>query len=335
MPRLTRHWPRATISVSVFAALFLAVACGSDDDPGVTPESDLEAAYFAGLSKVVEILDETNDELDDYADLISPDFVRRDVQADVERDVIRALHIDSRTAEMAGRARALVPSERFAKDHAVYLEHLDAQVVRAMVIEEALDEKNLPTIHRYHTELVAESWAISVDVSDEFCRLVLPNEVPGDTDLNPRERFCDKDSVPGGEYGAAVNRVATRWVTQFAPRTGPSSIMQGLEGDELLEVVAQVQPYVTDLFSKTLEELDAIDPPPEYEVSHRFFRAYITDLQSTVAAINEAVADGDGGRLEDEIERSREITEEADEGLPDNYRPIVKSVFGETSDSED
>lgn len=35
------------------------------------------------------------------------------------------------------------------------------------------------------------------------------------------------------------------------------------------------------------------------------------------------------------IERPGEITEEVDEDLPDDFRPIVKSVFGETSDSED
>ena len=68
--------------------------------------------------------------------------------------------------------------------------------------------------------------------------------------------------------------------------------------------------------------LDAIEPPPEHEAGHRFFRACLIELQETAAAINEAVADDDDDHLEREIERS-------------GFRPLAESVFGGTSGPED
>ena len=82
--------------------------------------------------------------------------------------------------------------------------------------------------------------------------------------------------------------------------------------DELLEGLSYVQPAIVKVFNETLAELDAIEPPPEYQVGHQVLYDYFRELLSTARAIDSAVADGDYDRVIREFERSGQILRTAD-----------------------
>ena len=101
----------------------------------------------------------------------------------------------------------------------------------------------------------------------------------------------------------------------------------GLTPEERLEALTYVQPAIVELFNETLAGLDAIEPPPEYQVGHQVLHDYFSELLSTARAIDRAVADGDNDRVQREFDRSGQIARTADGRLPSNYRPLVKVIF--------
>lgn len=204
-------------------------------------------------------------------------------------------------------------------------------------MDEAIEAKDLPHVHLEMAELIVASRLILIDVSREFCNLLdfggeegrppPPPQAPSGP--GPVPGLYGGLAVPGGEYGESIDRLSRRFNVQFGPRV---SFPEGLKPDELLRGLTYVQPAIVDLFEKTLAELDAIEPPAEYEVGHRLLHDYFDELRSTAIAIDRAGAKNDPAQVIREFERSGEVSRSAVDRLPENYRPLVNAIFREGPD---
>ena len=312
----------------ILLALSLLAACTGGSTPTPTATTDVEGVYFEGLAEALQGLDEAFQTFDELLGPVFPRFAPDEIQAQVQFNALEEANFSESIAESVEIFESLSPPERFAEDHAVFLKHLGGQSSRAAVAADAIDRRDLPHVHLAMAELSAAFDVVRFAVSPEFCRYITPDRlsVHQGEDINMRERLCSDEPIPGGEYGAAINRFAETFTAEFDPR---ASLMAGLTPKELLEALTYVQPAIVELFNETLAGLDAIEPPPEYQVGHQVLRDYFSELLSTARAIDRAVADGDDDQVQREFDRSGQIARTADARLPENYRPLVKAIFGE------
>ena len=313
----------------ILLTLTLLAACTGGPTPTPTATSDLERVYFEGLAEALQELDEVFQTIDELLGPVFPRFAPDEVQARVMFNALEEANFSESIAERVQIVESLSPPERFAEGHAVFLKHLRGQISRSANVDEAIERRGLPRVHLAMAELLAAFDVVRFAVTPEFCRYITPDRVSEHQgeDINMREHLCSDESVPGGEYGAAINRFAETFVAEFDPR---ANLTAGLKPEELLEALTYVQPAIVELFNETLAGLDAIEPPPEYQIGQQVLRDYFSELLSTARAIDRAVADGDNDQVLREFERSREIARAADTRLPENYRPLVKAIFGAT-----
>ena len=322
-----RDMSRIRLSLGLLlAALPVLWACSSDAGPQPTPTPDAEAAYVAGLTEVVEQERQARQRFEDLMGPIFPRFAPDEMQAQVLFNALQQARILGTTAEMLKMFELLTPPRGFAEDHDIYLKFFKDQVATAQAIDEAIKARDLPHVHLKTAELEVASQLARATVSPEFCRYVTPGP-PGHGALGsrpPPQGICGDEQVPGGEYGAAINKLLKRFQAQFAPR---ASFPPGMTPDELMEGLTYVQPAIIETFGETLAELDAIEPPTEYEAGHQVLHDYFDELLSTARAIDRAVAARDYDQVMREFDRSGEVTSTADDRLPQNYRPLVEVIF--------
>ena len=198
-----------------------------------------------------------------------------------------------------------------------------------LVLLMAVQSRDLPHVHLAMAGNQAAFGMVRFAVSPEFCRYVTPDRPPGmgpRADTNLRKFYCSDQPLPGGEYGAAINRLVETFDAEFIVR---STFPPGMTPEELLEGLTYVQPAIVELFNETLAALDAIEPPPEYQVGHEVLRDSFSELLSTARAIDRAVANGDNEEVRREFDRSNQIVRNTKARLPENYRPLVKAILGE------
>ena len=311
-------------------ALSLLAACtgGPTSKPTTTP--DLEGAYLEGMAEKLQGLDELFQTYNELAGPVFPRFAPDEVQARVLFNTLEEANLSERAADELQKFESLSPPARFAEDHAIFLEHLRRQISRAEAADDAIQRREMARTHLAMAESRAAFGVVRFAVSPEFCRYITPDRPPGigpGADTNLREYFCSDEPIPGGEYGAAVTRLAETFNAEFLVR---ATFPPGMTPEELLEGLTYVQPAIVVLFNETLTGLDAIEPPPEYQVGHEVLHDYFSELLSTARAIDRAVADGDNDRVQREFDRSGQIARTADGRLPESYRPLVKVIFGAT-----
>ncbi len=314
--------------------LFLLAACTSGTTPTPTATPDLESAYLEGLTGALQELDEVFQTFDEMLGPVFPMFAPDEIQARVLFNALEEASLSERTADELQNIESLSPPERFAEDRDIFLKAMREQVSRAAAIDDAIKNRDLPRVHLATAELRAAFRVVRFAVSPEFCRHITPDipspldppELLSAYDFSPLQYYCRDESIPGGEYGAAINRLAETFSAEFNVR---AAFPPGMRPDELLEALTYVQPAIVELFNETLAGLDAIEPPPEYQVGHEVLHDYFSELLSTARAIDRAVADGDDDQVQREFERSRQIGRTARSRLPESYRPLVKAIFGE------
>ena len=306
-------------------ALPVLLACSGGPTPEPTPAPDPVAAYVGRLTEITERARQSRRRFEDLTGPIFPRFAPDEMQAKVLFNALEQASISDTRAEMLQMLESLAPPERFAEDHAIYLKVVREQLARASAIDEAIKSKDLPHVHLEMAELIVAGRVARAEVSPEFCRHITPrrNGLDSNGEVVSRDP-CTREQTPGGEYGAAINRLARTFFAEFLPR---ASFPPGMTPDELLQGLTYVQPAIVAFFEKTLADLDNIKPPPEYEVGHQVLYDYLDELLSTARAIDRAVADKDYDRVQREFERSSDVGRTADDRLPENYRPLVEVIF--------
>ena len=316
------------LGLLVFTFALLA-ACTTDTTPTLTPTPDLESAYLEGLAENLQGLDELFQIYNELLGPVFPGFAPDEIQARVLFNTLEEAEFSERSVDELQKFDSLSPPERFAEDHAVFLKHLRGQISHAAAVDEAIQRRDLPHVHLAMAESQAAFGMVRFAVSPEFCRYVTPDRPPGmgpRADTNLRKFYCSDQPIPGGEYGATINRLVETFDAEFIVR---STFPPGMTPEELLEGLTYVQPAIVELFNETLAALDAIEPPPEYQVGHEVLRDSFSELLSTARAIDRAVANGDNEEVRREFDRSNQIVRNTKARLPENYRPLVKAILGE------
>ena len=327
-PGICRACPAMGLLILV---LLMLAACGSQPTLTPTPTPDLEAAYLDGLTEILEVLDQSFQRFDELMGPTFPRFAPDEIQARVLFMALEEVKISDTMAERLRMLEKLTPPERFAADHATFLGLLREQITLAAAVDDAIQRRDLPHVHLERAELQAAGLVSRIAVSPEFCRYMTPETEPQAGGFNQRKVFCSEEPIPGGEYGATINRLAKTFTAKFGARAG---FPPGMTPDELLDGLTYVQPAIVEVFEETLAQLNAIEPPQEYAVGHRVLYDYFDELLSTAHAIDRAVVERDHDGVNREFKRSGQITRSADNRLPDNYRALVEVIFGETPDED-
>ena len=320
----------------VLITLVLAAACGGGETPALTPTAtpDPEAAYVGKLREITEQGRQSGQRFEDLMGPIFPRFAPDEMQALVLFNALEGAKISDTVAESLRMLEELHAPKRFEEDHTAHVNAARKWVTIASDVDEAIRRKDLPHVHLGMSELRVARNVFLAAVSPEYCEYVAPDlgpmssgSPPPTGGTSPPPPICSHEQVPGGEYGATVNRLARTFVAEFGPR---ADFPPGMTPKELLEGLTYVQPAIVELFERTLTELDGLEPPPEYEVGHQVLHDYFDELLSTARAIDRAVADKDYGRVTREFERSGEVTRAAAERMPESYRPLVNVLFQPT-----
>ena len=320
----------------ILLTLSLLAACTSGPTPTPTPTPDVEDAFFAGLAEALQGYDEAFQTFDELLGPVFPRFAPDEVQARVLFNALEEANLSKRTADELQSIESLSPPERFAEDRDIFLKTMREQVSRAEAVDDAIKRKDLPHVHLARAELQVAFRVVRFAVSPEFCRYITP-EIPSPLDprvspagissgagANLHEYYCSDEPIPGGEYGAAINQLAESFIAEFEPR---ANMTEGMTSEERLEALTYVQPAIVEVFNETLAALDAIEPPPEYQVGHQMLHDYFSELLSTARDIDRAVADGDNVQVQREFNRAGQIHSTGQTRLPENYRPLVKAIF--------
>ena len=261
--------------------LSLLAACTGGSTPASTPTSDLEGAYLEGLAENLQGLDELFQSYNELAGPVFPGFAPDEIQARVLFNALGEAKFSERSADELQKFASLSPPERFAEDHAVFLKHLRGQVSRAEAADDAIQQRDMARTHLAMAETRAAFGTVRFAVSPEFCRYTTPERAPGigpGAYTNLRELFCSDEPIPGGEYGVAITRLAETFIAEFNVR---ANFPPGMTPEELLEGLTYVQPAIVELFNEALAGLDAIEPPPEYQVGHQVLHDHWSELLST------------------------------------------------------
>ncbi len=299
-----------------FTVVVVAAACSSSEPEEVAESPEQE--YLAGLREIIDLRIEAFDRFEQLLGPVFPTFATDEIQNFVLLNALRDEDLPGIIAQASEMVLALDPPEEYAEDHARITSRLADQRDRANELAAAIEEGNLPKIHLLKAET-------------ESALQILAGSFPPDcsADLSQArastQARCAGEDIPGGEYGMEIERVIFIHRSEFGPRAGLSA---GLSDEQLMEALSYVQPAIVEEFDATIERMNAITPPAEFEVGHQVMLDFYTELRSTAFAIDRAVAAGDAESVLREFARSQEIADTALSRIPDNYRPLVNLAFG-------
>lgn len=301
-----------------FTVVVVTAACSSSDPKPEVDRTDPAEAYLAGLNDAIGIRAEAAQRFDQLLGPVFPTFATDEVQNFVLLNALRDEDLPGVVAQVSEMILALDPPEEYAEDHVRITSQFDLQRDRASRLAAAIDEGDLPKIHLRKAEL--ESGLILLTNS-------FPRECSGDLSQAPPfiQARCSGEELPGGAYGVEVEQIFIVHVAEFGPR---ASLGEGLTAEQLMEALTYVQPAIIETFDATIERMNALTPPTEYEVGHQVLLDFFTELRSTAFAIDRAVAAGDADAVDEEFDRSGDIAETALSRLPENYRMLTVPLFG-------
>lgn len=300
-----------------FTVVVVAAACSSSDPKPEVDRTDPAEAYLAGLNDAIGVRVEAAQRFDQLLGPVFPTFATDEIQNFVLLNALRDEDLPGVVAQVSDMILALDPPEEYVADHARITSQIDVQRDRATKLAAAIEEGSLPKIHLRKAEL--ESGLILL--SNSF-----PLNCSGDLSqaLPIVQARCSGD-FPGGEYAVEIEQILSIHGAEFGPR---ASLGDGLSNDQLMEALTYVQPAIVETFDATIERMNGVTPPAEYEVGHQVMLDYFTELRSTAFAIDRAVAAGDADLVLEEFGRSGEIAETALSRIPDNYRILTVPLFG-------
>lgn len=311
--------PRRLGILPLVLVVVLLAGCSGSDEPTPTP-ADPTVVYLDGLSELVSLRTDADKTFELLLGPVFPDWAPDDVQQFVLLNALREEDLAGTMQEIARRIQELDPPAELEADHSVLTSKLADQVRAADQIAIAIEDGDLPKIHLLKAELDSSLISSFASVSSKFCHAAFANTA------EQGGRVCQPIILPGGEYGRSIDTLSRVFIAEFEPR---ASFAEGLNSDQLLEVLFYVQPAIVALFDDIIGQLQQITPPVEYEVGHQVLLDYFTELRSTAVAIDRAVAERDESAVSREFTRSGDIGDGARDRIPDNYRPMVVPLLGE------
>ena len=273
------------LPLGVLGVALIAAACGGDGD------DDAPDPLTNPLLATAGITDATEEEAIYYeAVLLSlNEFARRNrqFQQSVVRTPGRASYFQSLIDAGAGTAFAAVlesleriePPPGYEADHARLLasyralDRLDREVLTAA------ENGDYVGFWLANLELGVVQGLRNLDLASSVCRVV--------TTGNARQ-FCDRDALPGGDYGAQLFAISGRLAAEVV---GTSQALQGVPESpqitraERRAINGSVLPDQIAVLEAAIAAIDTLQPPPDLQADHDRFRQFVDETLETTRAL--------------------------------------------------
>ncbi len=214
------------------------------------------------------------------------------------------------------QAEELDPPERFEEDHEAWLGYRRA-LDSLEGFHEAVVERDLLAVLRVITSAAQAEAEFFSDLSPQFCRAVVG-------DVSTEDWRCPPEGeLPGGDYGEQVYEILRR----HALKTDVLFIFPAdMTPEERSTRLSEVQPTIEEELHSAGRQLEALDPPTEFESDHQALLRFFRDQHETAVAITEANAHGDEGRLQELFDRSGVVYETMEASLSDGIARVVRPL---------
>ena len=133
--------------------LMLLAACSGGPPPAPTPTTDAEGAYLDGLAEILKGTDELFQSNAELSGPVFPGFAPDEVQARVLFNMLDAANYYELAASGLQIIESLSPPAKFAEDHDVFFDYLRGQVSSAVATDDAIQRRDLPSVHMAMAEL--------------------------------------------------------------------------------------------------------------------------------------------------------------------------------------
>ncbi len=178
---------------------------------------------------------------------------------------------------------ALEPPERFREEHELALDGFrDFQRVDRQV-GQAVEDNDLVAFALANVQLAVLAVENPLQHSEAFCQARFAATTP---------HLCERpDFSSSGGYGEEIYAIFSRMETDVLPALAGQ--LPALNDEEVLEVIDAVAPSALDALAQIGRDLQALDPPEEFEADHDRLARYLGELQDVATERQQAAARGD------------------------------------------
>ena len=287
--------------------LALASACGGEEPDAGSTEETVESEASVGLSAAA-VLTEAEQE---YLDRVR-DAWPQIIQGSEVRGAIRRMSTKEQLFALLKRAephkefqRVLEAVERlpaplrFKSDHDRHLELLKDMISMGQVIAGAIDDQDPVAFSLAFWQQRTQAALVGLELSQEYCSAIV-----GYLDIPPPYRPCRSgEPLPGGEYGRQLAETLVRFDAEFMSRN--IFFLPLLTDDEVIQALAVMQPGVIELVEETLDSVQKLEAPAEFQSGHAQLVQYLEDQLSAARSV--PLAAGERGGIREQLRRSDEV----------------------------
>ena len=218
----------------------------------------------------------------------------------------------------------LAPPETFLSDHEAYLDFTRGAGTFFIEHDQAVGDGDLVAIFMARAHALVARERLIRTASAPFCLTLMTQ---GDDESIPP--VCDpNESLPGGEYGAAVHAALDRYQGEFVPRVG--SFPPIFTPEELYAALASLNPEIEVVIQETRELLQGLEPLAEFRNDHGRLIKYLEENLGTAQAITSAARSQDETKLRDELfPESGDVFCAAQRDFSEEFRPLIAPYFGD------
>ncbi len=277
------HW-RSMLAVSMVGAVLLAACGGSSEsenpalaEPSVEPTLELTSLEQDYLFQISAAWDLFGTKAASFRTVFAQAWPTRERLFTALYDAGAGTAWDDSLAAV----EKLEPPRRFHDDHEILLAGL-AELVRIDAgIGESLKDDDLVGFEVLDSELGVASGLLLADLSPAVCEAVSNAD-------ESRSPCRSGEQLAGGEYGLKLELIMLRFEAQVGPRQRPFEVVLATE-EEIIPLLDQTFSPLLSVTKATLAELSQLEPPEELLVDHEILVQYVTDQQSRVLVVLDAI----------------------------------------------
>lgn len=278
----------ALISVGV---LLIAACSGSDSEevgPTAAPELTQEDRAYRDQVRVAFRRSDPNFER--FSALLSQSFSSPEAILSALVEAGAGTSFDP----VLERLKELVPTERFAADHQIFVEGMANIVAADQGIGAAAANEDIVGFELGNIDLFLAQIAMRLELSDEACRFV----------SNLTEFCAPENELPGGEYGAGLHAVMRTFGAEFNPRVGaleegPGGVFAVLTfvprytSEELAELYGAVEADTMAALADATSAVNDLEPPDDFKADHELLQAWLEETSGIFDALFQATGEDD------------------------------------------